>query len=581
MLVTTVFTAFLSASAVADNFYFRFKDSLVANVPGNSESPETAAIVLLGQKYRAGTTISGTSVSSLTSPTWSFTQTPSTPAIGFTAVEGGFVGTAPTVEDPTTFQVTAKAESIDKEAAADPVFVTVHPLLSVNGGPAGEIKGTVQTSLGLQPAYVIKGLVETAAYTLMQSAAPLANFSTLCPGLSFSATDGNISGTPTDACSLQNLTIKVKDSFDNAEATSGAFSVSIALAPSNVMAWGNNSYGQIGDGTEGANKLAPIPLLGRKNYMKIAGGNSHACGLLNDGTVDCWGLNDYGQLGNGTTESSSIPSKVSGLSGVTDLVSGLSHTCAIVSGGALKCWGDNQYGQLGNGNTTTQTTPVQVSGMTSGVTAIATGYYHSCGVVGGAQKCWGNNEYGQLGNGNRTQQLTPVDVSGLTSGVTSIIAGGHYACAIVSGSAKCWGSNYYYQIGNGNNVDQWTPVQVSGLTSGVTAMSSNWGHTCAIVYGGMKCWGHNHYGQIGNGDTTNQTIPTPVQVSGLTSGVTSIATGAYHTCAVVAGIAKCWGDNEYGQLGIGNMMNHALPVQVSGLNSVSAITAGGYSTYAW
>ena len=536
LLATAVFSIALSASALADSYYFRSKGSPVSDVSGNPDnggedtSPETPASASFGfvaDKYRAGTTISGTLDSTLTTPSWSFTQTPAEPSIGFATVEGGVTATAPTVEDPITFQVTATASEGVKTVTAGSASVTVHPILAITGGPAGEIKGTVNTALDAQPAYVLKGLVDTATYTLMQSSAPMTDFGTQCPGLSFSATDGKISGTPTDVCSLENLTVKVKDDFDETEATSGVFSLKNTLPPSNVMAWGYNSSGQLGDGTK-IDRSTSAPVLGGKTYKQVAAGIYHACGLAIDGTVDCWGFNGYGQLGIGTTENKLLPVKVQGLSGVTSIAAGSYHTCAIVSGGA-KCWGYNGNGQLGDGSTTNRTSPVQVSGLTSGVTKIATGDSHTCAIVsGGAVKCWGSNSGGQLGDGSTTNRTAPVQVSGLPGGVPSITAGTYHTCAIVSGGAKCWGSNNSGQLGN--TAVTWTTSPVSaGLTSGVTAIAAGDNHTCAIVSGGAKCWGSNNSGQLGDTTTTNRS--TPVQVVGLTSGVSGIASGANSTYA--------------------------------------------------
>jgi alpha-tubulin suppressor-like RCC1 family protein len=294
-------------------------------------------------------------------------------------------------------------------------------------------------------------------------------------------------------------------------------------------------------------------------------GESHTCIVMSSGEVKCWGRNDFGQIGDGTTTERHAPTDVVGLSlGVSATAAGRFHTCALSGTGGLKCWGQNWNGQLGDGTYVDRHTPVDVSGLTSGVSAVAAGFNHTCALMStGGVKCWGWNPFGQVGDGTVTQRNTPVDVSGLASGVSAIAAGYDHTCALMStGGVKCWGRNENGQLGDDTTTNQLTPVDVSGLTSGVTAVTGGQIHTCALMStGGMKCWGGNNAGQLGDG--TLDFRSTPVDVPGLSTGVDAIAADEFNTCALMdVGNVKCWGYNLYGQVGDGTTTDQLTPVDV-------------------
>jgi alpha-tubulin suppressor-like RCC1 family protein len=350
----------------------------------------------------------------------------------------------------------------------------------------------------------------------------------------------------------------------DAPKTSASAAVAVAAGSShtcaltyagNVRCWGDNSLGQLGDGQACGEVTCPtaVGVQGLPpDVVKLTAAGSHNCVLTSAGGVACWGLNNHGQIGDGTLTNRSTPVDVVGLAGGVIAVSaGGWHTCALTSAGGVKCWGRNGDGQLGDGTNTQRTTPTNVSGLTSGIAAIGAGRQHTCAVnAQGGVKCWGLNNYGQLGDGTTTIRATPVSVSGLAGAVVSIAAGRHHTCALTStADVQCWGANYAGQLGNGTTTDSTMPVNVLGLANNVVAVGAGESHTCALTnVGAVTCWGSNGHGQLGDGTFVGHT--TPMTVSGLASGVVAIDVSSYHNCAATAsGDVECWGWNERGQLG--------------------------------
>ncbi|MCB1040627.1 MAG: hypothetical protein KDA94_14015, partial [Acidimicrobiales bacterium] len=311
--------------------------------------------------------------------------------------------------------------------------------------------------------------------------------------------------------------------------------------------------------------------------MSVGGG--YACAVVASGAIWCWGSNYYGTLDNGTTgldNSSPVPVQVSGISNAVTVSAGPVHACAILGTGTVKCWGSNEGGLIGDGTTTWRSTPVDVPGL-SGISAITTNSVHSCAVLSatGAMKCWGSNGDGQLGDGTTTGRTTPVDVIGVT-GVVEAGAGLRHTCArFGDGTVKCWGFNNLGTLGDGTNDSSTSPVSVVGLT-GTKGLVASFGHNSVITSTDtVKCWGWNQNGQLGDGTVINRSTPVDVPVlpqsetgattSATTLDVASISAGSNSSCALISdGSAKCWGDTSAGLVGTGGGNTTKSPAPVNG-----------------
>lgn len=365
------------------------------------------------------------------------------------------------------------------------------------------------------------------------------------------------------------------------------FGHSCMVVNSKAYCVGQNAYGQVGDGsTTTRTALTQVVVSGElsgKIVSMVGAGAYHSC-VVADGRLYCWGRNTYGQLGDGSTTDSPVPIEVNMagvLSGktVTALAMGSYHTCVLASGDPV-CWGLNNYGQLGNGNTTNSSVPtaVNTAGVLSGKTetAISAGVNHTCAVASGAAYCWGRGGNGQLGLNNTTNYANPQTVlasSGPLFGktVTAISAGEYHTCAVASNTASCWGYNGNGQLGDNSTTQRLIPVDVyaSGALSGrsVTAIDTSGytRHTCAVASGAVYCWGRNDYGQTGDGTTVQKIVPTAVSTAGVLSGktISNIQAGGYVNCTVVSAEMFCWGYGGYGQLVNGSTANSSVPVKAN------------------
>jgi alpha-tubulin suppressor-like RCC1 family protein len=287
-----------------------------------------------------------------------------------------------------------------------------------------------------------------------------------------------------------------------------------------VFCWGTNFFLQLGGGSEvGTTTPAMVPGL-PAGITTIATGKAHNCVSTGAGAVLCWGNNEWGQLGNGAGAGNSPPVSVTGLSaGVTELSANVGfHTCARLAPDDVRCWGLNQNGQIGDGTSTDRLVPADVVALPPETQRIAAGVEHSCAIDdGGALWCWGDNGFGQLGDGTTTDRSMPVPVTGLSSGVIAVSLGLWHSCAITGdGAGWCWGRGPEGQLGNGEETTESAPVPVADLGA-MTQIALGDLFACAVYADdSIRCWGNNGTGQLGDGTTTSRA--TPVEVIGTGGG---------------------------------------------------------------
>jgi alpha-tubulin suppressor-like RCC1 family protein len=307
---------------------------------------------------------------------------------------------------------------------------------------------------------------------------------------------------------------------------------------------------------------------------RLAGGGYHSCQALGPGTVRCWGDNEFGQIGDGTTTERHTPVQVTGIGKAVSIATGNYFSCALLAGGAVKCWGRNEYGQIGDNTTADRSTPVSVLNLGAPAVAIAAGEDHACAlIVGGKLKCWGYNGSGTLGDDTVTNSSTPVFVHKL-SHVVDVDAGDFHTCATkADGTEWCWGYNNYGQLGNGTTTDSLVPTQVVGVKHALATALGDY-TSCALNQARkVICWGYGGYGARGDGTTTEtKTMPGPVSAL---SNVAKLAYGYFNGCAVVkSGSELCWGRNSEGQVGDGSTSDAPTPRTVAQLGRVADLGIG-------
>jgi alpha-tubulin suppressor-like RCC1 family protein len=343
----------------------------------------------------------------------------------------------------------------------------------------------------------------------------------------------------------------------------GSFSCGVTVGD-RAYCWGRNDDGQLGDGST-AFRTVPVAVAGGLRFKHVSTGGTHTCGVTLDDRAFCWGWNGDGQLGDGTRDDRLTPGAVAGGRKFRQIRAGSVHTCAITPSNVAFCWGSNAYGQLGVGSIDNgRLTPVRVQGGQDWLQLTA-GAGHSCGVTTANKAyCWGNSAFGELGDGSQNvTRPAPVAVAGGLL-FRQIEAGTLHTCGVTSSDnrAYCWGSNINGQLGDGTRTDRLTPTAVAGSRR-FDHLNAAQTHTCGVTLTSRGfCWGDNRQAQLGDGTFTSRLKPVPL---GVALALTQVTAGNTHSCAVTTGNkAYCWGDNAYGQLGEGTVGTHVLPVLVSG-----------------
>jgi alpha-tubulin suppressor-like RCC1 family protein len=420
-----------------------------------------------------------------------------------------------------------------------------------------------------------------------------------------------------DACQDPCSTIPVSAGISATSLASDGGTWCAILTSGSVDCWGGNDGGDLGIGTTGGPdecvnqdgskypcSTRPVPI-GISATSLVGSWTGNFCAILTSGGVDCWGLNEWGQVGNGTTGSqicdgepcTTAPSPV-GIS-ATSLASDNGSYCALLTSGTIDCWGSNAEGDLGIGTiggpqscpgVSVKPEPCSMRPVSTGISAMSLagepGNY--CAILSaGAVDCWGSNVYGELGDGSSNgPQICEGDPCSTAPGsvgisATSVVGNGATSCAILtSGAVDCWGSNANGAVGDGTTggpdacYRATLPCNTTPVSTGISAtrLITDGSGFCAILTSSssLDCWGANDYGQVGNGLRTGPEtcLGRVCSTTPMSTGVTAISVDSdgFGYCAILtSGAADCWGNNYDGELGDNSTANSYSPVPVLGI----------------
>ena len=385
--------------------------------------------------------------------------------------------------------------------------------------------------------------------------------------------------------------------LDDARQVDGGELHTCAVTSDNkALCWGDSTYGQVGFGPSGdVGTAVPVFAVDGTGFLssvrQVTAGGQHSCAVLLNNQARCWGDNTHGQLGSGGPSIDHAAVVLNGpgtgpLTGVRSISAGSKHTCALLVSGQVRCWGFNNGGQLGDGTTTGRPRPVGVRS-TNGIAPLtdavqlSVGAHHACvRLSNGQARCWGVGEHGRIGDGTQIDRKRAVVVRNETgsaplSGVRQLAVGVESVCAVLtSGQVRCWGKNLNFQIGDGTQQDRFRPTVVrtdaSGFPAlaGVSRVAAGGFHACAVLTNGQaRCWGEGTLGRLGTGLADNEPYAASVVAPGACCtirNVTALSAGGTSSCARLAnGQLRCWGHNEYGQVGDATNDDRFYPVAVT------------------
>jgi RHS repeat-associated protein len=350
------------------------------------------------------------------------------------------------------------------------------------------------------------------------------------------------------------------DSYTPPSLSCGLKHTALLNASGDLWAWGDNSWGQIGDNTTTDKEF---PVLVNQNIIRVSSGSYHTLVLRADGTVWAWGLNSHGQLGDGTTSSKYYPVQVYGLMNIIVIAAGSNHSMALDQDGHVWTWGYNASGQLGDGSTTNKTTPVQVKNLED-IIAISAGYHHCLALKNDKTVwAWGDNGYRQLCNGTTADQPLPISVNNLTNVIAISCSYKHNLAIKDDNSVWAWGYNGDGRLGDGTYTTPTIEPVKTLLPDDIVAVDCGQDHSIALQSNGnVWTWGKNDAGQLGDGTTVSK--PNPAIVEHIQSEIIAVSGGEQHSVALTSnGTIWAWGKNDQYQLGNKTNQDSLIPIKAS------------------